>query len=107
MLREYNQDGYFSIRAYYTNLATTSQRNWKIKLIRDVVLVTTTITTYTTLKKPSIDLLNKISSLASDTIVIDPYLEYIIPNGVTIYRKPKVVDSLAQLLNKYQDLFQD
>ena len=65
------------------------------------MLVATTITTYTALGKPSIDLLSKISSLTSDTIIIDPYLKYIIFNSVIIYRKPKVVDSLAQLLNKY------
>ena len=73
------------------------------------MLAATAITTYTALKKPSIDLslLSKISNSASDTIIIDPCLEHIIPNSVTIYRKPKAADSLAQLLNEHQDLFQN
>ena len=99
MLGEYNQDGCFPIRAHNTDLATIGQRNQKTKLARDVVLVATAITTTQTE--------SKVSSLASDTIVIDPCLEHIMPNRVTIYRNPEVADSLAHLLNEHQDLFQD
>ena len=47
MLGEYDQDGYFPIGAYNANLAATSQRIWKTKLVRDVVLAATAITTNT------------------------------------------------------------
>ena len=102
MLDKYNQDDYFLIETYYTNLATTGQRSWKTKLAKDIIVAATTITA-TGLQKPSIDtiLLETYSSLIGEAVTIDPVLEHIILNRVIIYGKPDIVELLAQLLNKY------
>ena len=43
VLSEYKQDKYFFIEIYYANFVIINWQNWKIKLIRDVVTITTTI----------------------------------------------------------------
>lgn len=102
-LGEYDQDGYFPIEAHHADLAATGWRNWKTKLARDVVLAATAMTTtavvdtfHTDLRKPS-----------ASSVAIDPSLEYVMPNGVTIYGKPDAAQPLADLIQAHQDLFVD
>ena len=43
-LEEYEQNDFFSIEAHHSDLAVTEFRNWKFKLARDIITVTSTIT---------------------------------------------------------------
>ena len=108
VLGEYEQDGYFPIGAHHADLAATGWRNWKTKLARDIVTVATAMTAavapdlQASLRKPTAD-----TSSGSMAVTIDPSLEHIMPNGVTIYGKPEAAEPLARLLNEHQDLFID
>lgn len=118
MLGEYEQDGCFPIGAHHADLAATGWRNWKTKLARDLVVaataMTATITPHTGLGKPStnnesIGTLRKPSAnkVLDASVTIDPCLEHVMPNGVTIYGKPEAADAFAELLDEHQDLFID
>ena len=127
-LGEYDQDGCFPIGAHHADLATTGWRNWKTKLAKEIVVAATAMTltmatdSQTGLRKASSDTAllgiksfpnpSKIpeaygSSVASEAVTIDPALEHVMPNGVTIYGKPEAAEPLAQLLDDHQDLFID
>lgn len=108
-LGEYDQDGYFLIGAHHADLAATGWRNWKTKFARNVVLAATAMTTtarkeiamvdasHTDLRKPS----------AGSAVTIDPLLENVMANGVTIYGRPDAAQPLVDLIQAHQDLFID
>lgn len=103
---EYDQDGCFPIGAHHADLAAAGWRNWKTKLARDVVLAATAITT---LGSEAADLgsLPKPPTASQATTTIDPSLENVLPNGVTVYGKPYAAQPLADLIQAHQDLFVD
>ena len=45
--------------------------------------------------------------VTSSTSAIDPKLEHVCPNGVTIYGQQEAADAIAALVDEYQDLFID
>ena len=108
VLGEYEQDGYFPIGAHHADLAATGWRNWKTKLARDVITVATAMTSIVTPDSQH-DLTSSLQHLRkpSASTAIDPLLEHVMPNGVTIYGKPDAAEPLAQLLDEHQDLFID
>lgn len=134
-LGEYEQDGCFPIGAHHADLAATGWRNWKTKLARDIVTAATAMAMvapamtarvpdfHIGLREPPANTLSQtsfsmpkplannstasIASTASTAVTIDPYLENVMPNGVTVYGKPEAAEPLAQLLDDYQDLFID
>ena len=107
-LGEYEQDGCFPIGAHHADLAASGWRNWKTKLARDVITAATAMTAavmpdlHTDPREANKDLVGSTSA-----VTIDPSLEYVMPNGVTIYGKPEAVEPLAQLIDEHQDLFVD
>lgn len=110
-LGEYDQDGCFPIEAYHSDLAATGWRNWKTKLARDVMTIASAMTAVAApIPMPSdhqVELRKPTAGANSDLIVIDPSLENVLPNGVTVYGKPEAAEPLARLLDEHQDLFVD
>ena len=116
-------------------MAATGWRNWKTKLAKDILVAATAMIAtiapglQSNMKETSINELRKPSSKPShhelwmpspplpsrkssadactEAITIDSSLEYVMPNGVTIYGKPEAAEPLAQLLDEQQDLFID
>ena len=122
ILGEYQQDGCLPIGAHHANLAATGWRNWKTELARKAFAVAVAMSAAVTsdgLTKPSSDTtsMGSLGSFSpgvagsansgSTAIAIDPHLEHVMPNGVTIYGKPDAAEQLAQLLDQHQDLFID
>ena len=118
MLGEYQQDGCLPIGAHHADLAATGWRNWKTEIARKAFTVATAMSAAVLpdsqggLTKPSpgsaLGSLESFSPGVSGTAVaVDPLLEHVMPNGVTIYGKPDVAGQFAQLLDQHQDLFID
>ena len=98
MLSEYKQDEYFFIDMHYINLAVISWRNWKIKLIREIVIITIAITIIIIIIaiitiNLHINLQKLFAIIIIDiTVIINPSLKYMILNEMIIYKKPNAVD---------------
>ena len=109
MLEEYEHDGCFPIGAHHADLAATGWKNWKTKLARDVAVAATAMAaiTHTGLGKTPVPEAYHNSPSLSESISIDPTLEHVLPNGVTIYGKPSAAEPLAQLIEEHEDLFID
>ena len=124
MLGEYDQDGCFPIGAHHADLAATGWRNWKTKLAREVVTAATAMTAaiampasqaVTTAMKAAVVLgcqfgLEKTSAnplavaetqAGSSAVTIDPALENVMANGVTVYGKPEAANLIADLIDDY------
>ena len=112
-LGEFDQDGYFLINAFHADLAATGWRNWKSKAARDAI---SSLSLHSDSTTPITESIKTITSFTShsdsafsktDSITIDPTLEKVMPNGVTIYGDSHASNRLGQLIDQYQDLFID
>lgn len=110
---EFDQEGAYMVAAEHAplsagNTSTWKKKSWKSNLAKGLAFAAAA---YAAMAQPSDPALRKPSaapaSATSTTVGIDPALEHVMPNGVTIYGTPDVAAAIAAVANDYPEIWTD
>ena len=118
-VEEFNYDGCYMVDPCKASLAACGWRNkgWKGKLamagLAAAAALSVTVArgslSETSTPNKDLDTLPKPSTCVKPVAdaTIDPLLEHVMPNGVTIYGKPHAAEPLSDVIDEFSDLFVD
>ena len=104
---EFEQEGAYMVSPENAPLAagntSTWKRapSWKSKLAKGAMLAAAAA--YTAVTQP----MSQKASTGTATVAIDPALEHVLPNGITIYGTPNVAASIAAVASEYPEIWTD
>ena len=109
---EYEQEGAYMVTPDHATLAAGNTSNWKKKSWKSALATSTILaaTAYAAMTQPTH--LQKASTSAdmqpsAASVSIDPALEHVLPNGITIYGTHEVAAAIANVASEYPEIWTD
>lgn len=108
-LYEYEQDGAFLAAPTDAHLAVGNVKSWKGNLAKGIVLAAAAFAGL--VQKPTLHsapVPTGPATVAESTYTqIDPNLEHVMPNGITVYGTPEVASQIASVAEEFPEIWQD
>ena len=105
-VEELESDGCFMVEAHHAGLAVGSPKSWTRSLVKGFTMA---LAAGVGLQQPpAAPDSSSVQSSINTPVSIDPRLEHVMPNGVTVYgRSPEAAMQLSATIEDYKDLFVD
>ena len=107
-LVEFEQDGAYMVSSDQAHLAAGNTSTWKSRLTKGFIAFAAGLST---LSQPSVvnkDLVSPLQPFTSSpSVAVNPTMEHVMHNGITVYGTPGVASQIAAVANEFPEIWTD